>query len=110
MNFFEYLIITADDIDEWCLDRGHNNESPQLAYARRKKFRVNMIFPGMSYSYYMWYMGTWLASYMVLWKVPCSLLKRCNAELIACITQSRYALPEFGNGKILQSLERNIDM
>ena len=35
INFYEYLIITAEDVDEWCFDRMSTNESPKAAYATR---------------------------------------------------------------------------
>ena len=105
MNFNEHLTITADDIDEWCSDKVSNNESCQLAYARKQKYGRDMIFAGISYSYYMRYMGTWLASYMALWKIPCSPLERSDTKLIACITQSRDALPGYGNRKIFSKFK-----
>ena len=69
-----------------------------------------MIFPGISYSYHMWYMGTWLVSYMVVRKVLCSPLERCDTKLIVYITQRRDALPGYGNRTISQSLKKNINM
>ena len=38
MKFYEYLIITADDIDEWCSDRISDDETTQTAYKKRQRF------------------------------------------------------------------------
>ena len=97
MNYYKYLIITAEDVDEWCSDKISTNESFEAGRQRRQRYRKKIMFLGISCSFYMWYMGTKIVSYVILWKVPCSELERCGENIIACISQSRNELPNFLN-------------
>ena len=95
INYYAYSIIILKDVDEWCSGRMSTNDSLKFANQRRQRYRMNMLFPGVFYSFYMMYMGTKIVSYMVLWKVSYPELDRCEDKLIACISSSRNKLPEF---------------
>ena len=99
LKFYQYIIISPDDIDKCYGNNISLNESADARSKRRGRFRKNMVFPNLSYSFYSWYMGNNRAMYMVLWKVPSCESDRKEDELIQCVYQSTNKLPLIGNRK-----------
>ena len=54
INYYEYLTITAEDVNEWCSDKILSNETAAASRKRRQQFRENMIFPCISYYFNLW--------------------------------------------------------
>ena len=101
IEYYEYIIITSQDIDQWCFNKIAANKTAFTSGKRHQQFRDKMSSPGISYSCYLLHMGTNTSWYIVLLKVPCYAWDRSEEKLIVCISQSSKEIPEFGNIKVL---------
>jgi len=99
LDFYEYTIITTNDIDSNYSQEKLEKESPETSRKRRQRFRDEMIFTNLSYSFYLWQMGASSSTAMILWKIPCDEKDRDEEKLIRCISRSSQELPTFGNRK-----------
>ena len=99
LDFYEYTIITTQDIDTNYSKEKLEKESLECSRKRRQRFRDEMIFPNISYSFYLWQMGASSSTAMIVWKIPFHEKDRNEEKLIQCISQSCQELPTFGNRK-----------
>ena len=53
INFYQYIIISPEDIEKWYGSKISSNESANASNTRRGRFKKNMVFPNLSYSFYL---------------------------------------------------------
>ena len=52
MEYYKYIIITPEDIDDWYGKKIKTNESQSTRRKRRQQFRDNMFLPNLTYCCY----------------------------------------------------------